>query len=413
MPKQDRNKTEYRGVYWIESTVTGTSKRDRIYCIRYKIDGRLVEEKAGRASKGMTAARANALRTLRITEKEPTNQDRREAEAAAKIAEQERPTLSRLWKLYDENHTARKDRKSDSSRWTLYIEPTFGKLTPDEIAPLDVDRWRMGLAKEKSNRGRDKDGKLPKNRPLLSKGTQSRILELLRRLIRFGVDREIIDVPRWRVKLPKVDNEKTERLDSKQTAALLDALRAESLDRDAADALLIAWGSGLRKMEILALPWANVDMAGGWLRITNRKGGKSATVPMTPMVREVLARREILKTTSHGTIEGKTNKPLFVFPADSESGHREDISRFQRRLRTALKLPADFRMAHGLRHDYASRLAERGESLLVIAELLGHENVNMSKRYSHLSNERLKAAAEGATEAAGLPLEAGSGADSR
>ncbi len=411
MPKQVRNKTDYPGVWYIDGTGLD-GKPERVYHIGYRVEGKWIEEKAGWARRdGMTPARASSIRNKKIEKKEPTNKARREAEVAEKIAEKERPTLSRLWTLYDETHTTRKDRKSDSSRWALYIEPTFGKMTPDEIAPLDVDRWCRGLAKEKTNRGqKDEKGKFKNpDRPLLSKGTQSRILELLRRLVRFGVDREIIVAPRWKVHLPKIDNEKTERLNPRQTTALLEALRAEALDRNAADALLIAWGSGLRKMEILSLSWENVDMASGWLRITNRKGGKSANIPITPMVREVLARRALLKDTPEGTAEENVKKSLYVFPADSESGHREDISRFQRRLRTALKLPADFRMAHGLRHDYASRLAERGESLLVIAELLGHENVNMSKRYAHLSNDRLKAAADGATEAGSLNTETGTG----
>jgi len=45
---------------------------------------------------------------------------------------------------------------------------------------------------------------------------------------------------------------------------------------------------------------------------------------------------------------------------------------------------ADFRF-HDLRHTFASYLAVNGASLLEIAELLGHKNLNMVKRYAHLS----------------------------
>jgi len=44
---------------------------------------------------------------------------------------------------------------------------------------------------------------------------------------------------------------------------------------------------------------------------------------------------------------------------------------------------ADFRF-HDLRHTCASYLAQNGATLLQIAEVLGHKQLEVTKRYSHL-----------------------------
>jgi integrase len=57
----------------------------------------------------------------------------------------------------------------------------------------------------------------------------------------------------------------------------------------------------------------------------------------------------------------------------------------------------DFRF-HDLRHTFATRLAMKGVDLATIAKLMGHHGIRMTERYAHLSEDRLREAAEMLTD---------------
>jgi site-specific recombinase XerD len=49
---------------------------------------------------------------------------------------------------------------------------------------------------------------------------------------------------------------------------------------------------------------------------------------------------------------------------------------------------------HDLRHTYASVLAMQGESMTVVAKLLGHRQLRTTERYAHLGNNPLESAVQ-------------------
>ncbi len=86
MPALTRNRTKYPGVYYIQRKTAGSLKREKIYYIVYRKDGKQIEEKAGRQFQdSMTAAKAARIRAeciagiimprnLKSNKKEPTNE---------------------------------------------------------------------------------------------------------------------------------------------------------------------------------------------------------------------------------------------------------------------------------------------------------------------------------------------------
>ncbi len=364
MPAQQEHKTDRTGVYYIMGKAPGGGE-ERIYYIRFKVHGRLVTEKAGRAGQGMTPAKAARLRAAKIEGKALTNKAAREAEHTRKRKEADKPTLTTLWNRYTASRSL-KGLAQDRSRFEKYVEPSLGSKTPNEITPMDVDRIRLTAMK----------GKSPQHIKLT--------LALLRRIVRFGVSMNLCSPLGFALKLPSVDNETTEDLTQAQLINLMKALDADH-DTQTANLMRLALFTGMRRGELFRLTWADCDFERGFISIRHPKGGKSQTVPMNDAARAVLE--------SHPQTGSD-----FVFPGRG-GGQMTDAKRGLARIKRAAGLPDDFRPLHGLRHVYASMLASSGQvDLYTLQKLLTHKSPQMTQRYAHLRDASLRSASNLAGE---------------
>lgn len=370
-----REKTKYEGVYYRFQKKLNSDLLEKVYYIFYRQGGRgsrQIEERIGRESEGMTAAKAKDIRADRARGKELTNQEKREAAEAARQAEEGRPTISRLWSFYDETSPERTSRDTDRARYNLHLAKPFGGKTPAELVTLDLDRLRLRKLKS------------------LSPQTVKHILSLLRRIINFGVKRGLcpmVDPSRLHFTFPRVDNQRTENLTDEQMAAYLRALDEEP-DQNAAGFIRLALSTGMRKGALMALRWADIDFERGFITLQGKaaKNEKTERIPLSNAARAVLERVERLDSP-------------FVFPGRG-GGQRKDFKRIAQRVRDKAGLTKDeFRPLHGLRHTFASRLASSGAvDIYTLQKLLTHGSAQMTQRYAHLADEALQRAAAVAGE---------------
>ena len=82
----------------------------------------------------------------------------------------------------------------------------------------------------------------------------------------------------------------------------------------------------------------------------------------------------------------------YVLPGEKDGAHYVGLPRSWDRIRKRAGLE-DVRL-HDLRHSFASVAAGGGDSLLIIGALLGHKDSATTKRYAHLADDPLRAAAE-------------------
>ena len=367
MKKTKREKSQkYAGVYFRLDAAC----KERTYYIVYRQGGReakLIEEPVGKASCGMTEAKAALIRADRIRGKDKSNTEKRKEFADSRQAERDRWTLDRIWQAYQEAHPEHKSRQRDISRYNTHIGPHFGQRTPEEMLTADIDTFKAeSLKVGKSN------------------GTIQRVISQLRAIINFGVKRGLcppLQPGRLVIESIRVDGQRTEALTEEQLGKLLEALDAEP-DQDAAALIRLAMVTGMRKGALLALRWDDCDFEKKiiTLRGESAKKGTTEYIPMNDVARSILL--NINRTNS-----------VFVFPGKNGE-QRTDFRRIARRVKKNAGLPDDFRPLHGLRHHFASFLASSGKvDLYTLQKLLTHSSPQMTQRYAHLADEAMKRAA--------------------
>lgn len=166
-------------------------------------------------------------------------------------------------------------------------------------------------------------------------------------------------------------------LDKDECSRLLDACKGS--DSEALYTIVaLALTTGMRRGEIMALRWRDIDFDAACLTLHQTKNGERRGIPLVGQALQLLQERRA----------GRLDDAELVFPGRSP-GRALD---FKRPWLKALGRAAicDFRF-HDLRHTAASYLAMQGCTTLDLAELLGHKTLQMVKRYSHLSTAHARA----------------------
>jgi len=360
MSKVQRHKTDYPGVYSVMGIAVATGKPEKIYYIRYRKDGKLIEEKAGRQFQNdMTPAKASNLRGLRIDGKQPSNEEKRQADKEIKAAEVNKWTIDRLYAVYKKQNPQLKGWYTYESQYEKWLKPAFEKKEPKDIIQLDVDRLRLKMLKKKSPQ------------------TVKHVLALLRRIINFGVRKQLCRGLGFEIQMPSVDNAKTEDLTTDQLKKLLKTIEADK-HPFAGSMMKMALFTGMRRGEMFRLKWSDIDFHRGFINIRNPKGGRDEKIPLNDPTR--------------GLLDSLEKSSEFVFPG-RRGGQRINIGKQVAKIRDDAGLPKDFRPLHGLRHVYASNLASSGKvDMYTLQKLLTHKDPLMTQRYAHLRDETLKEA---------------------
>ena len=367
MAAKQRLKTKYAGVFYLEGT-SAQGKPEKIYYIRYRRNGRMVEEKAGRQFQDdMTPARASGIRSQRIDGEQQTNQEKRDAEQAKREAEAGRYTIDRLWIEYSLQRKKNLNYTKDNNRYEQHIKNEFGDKEPDGIIPLDVERYKRELLKTYSPQ------------------TVKHILSLLKRIANYGFDLGLSKNLQFKIKMPKVDNIKDDSLTPEELTRLYDAIEQDNHPL-AGNIMLTALYTGMRRGEIFKLKWSHVDFEKGFISILDPKGGKDQIIPLNNMARSVL--ENVVRTDSD-----------YIFPGRN-GGQLSSISKPVNKIKAAANLPKSTRPIHSLRHTFATMAVNSGKiDLYTLQKLTTHKTPQLLQRYAHLNDTVLKKGSEAAGKA--------------
>jgi integrase len=190
------------------------------------------------------------------------------------------------------------------------------------------------------------------------------------------------------VKLFKENNARTRCLTPEEEARLFELL-PDSLK----PLVIVALHTGMRKGELLALRWEDVEFYTGTLRVREAKSGEGRSVVMNSLVRDTLKavrRGQIQKAREEAKGKREIFSP-FVFCAP-EGGLLHNLAKAWYPALEAARVE-DFRF-HDLRHSFASRLAMAGLDLYTVQRAGGWKTAIMVQRYAHLSPDHIRAAVE-------------------
>ncbi len=117
--------------------------------------------------------------------------------------------------------------------------------------------------------------------------TIANALELLRRIINFGVKNNLCPALGFTIEMPNKDNQVTEYLTKEQAQRLFEVLDSWP-SQDVARMLRLAMFTGMRRGEIFRLKLEDVDFNQGLITLVNPKGCKIEHIPMSEPVGQLL-----------------------------------------------------------------------------------------------------------------------------
>jgi integrase len=143
--------------------------------------------------------------------------------------------------------------------------------------------------------------------------------------------------------------------------------------------------TGMRRGELLALSWRNVDFDDGVIHVKQAlsdgeikdktKGKRDRLIPIYPELKAVL---EMIPKTGFTVVTSDGTRPM-------------TIGQFRYRYKRFIKSTGiEYKSPHKCRHSIATYMIKSGMPVPVVQGNLGHASVTMTEKYTHVSTEDFK-----------------------
>jgi integrase len=353
-------------------------KKDKFYRYRIQIDGARIRESFGWMSEGWTQEKCLVeiarLKQNRITGTGPATLKEQRQIAEQEKTEQKRSeiTFVEVWTKYKKQAKADRGERSLAREESLYLH--WIKKDLAGIPMKDISPFHLEKIKSKMN----KAGRAPRSIEYT--------LAVIRQVFNYAQRTDLFtgDNPVSKIKIPRSDNRRVRFLTHDEATTLLAKLMEKS--KQVHDIALTSLHTGARAGEIFCLTWGCVDLKTGTMLLKDTKNTASRTAFMTKAVKDMLT----------GIKPEQAGRDDLVFPGRggvkilqiSQSFKRTVDDLFNR----GVDDPRQRVFFHTLRHTYASWLVTEGVDLYRVKELLGHKDLTMTQRYSHLAPDTLRGA---------------------
>lgn len=187
------------------------------------------------------------------------------------------------------------------------------------------------------------------------------------------------------IKHPKLSKKLPEYLTGEEINKLFDIRLTKPIDYRNKAMLEVLYATGTRISELINLELNQIDFDECIIRVTG-KGKKDRIIPIGDTAMDAL-KNYIL---NYRIFLVKTNDNNYVFL--NKNGNKISRQGFFKILK-GLAFDAGIKKdisPHTIRHSFATNLLNNGADLRIIQELLGHENLQTTEIYSHLTNKKIE-----------------------
>ena len=329
---------------------------DRSFYIKYRDKtGRQVKEKVGKKSEGYNEEQAWKIRNTRVHQARHPEEflDQKKVDQ-----QKDKLTFDDAFQRWIAFQTGRRIKKVADIKYKYRknLHSILGPMLLESITPTFI---------------------VTKINPIYDKYQGNGSIYLGHHIIRATIDHVMEhDLfrgpnPMDKVKTPRVQNKRDRFLTKAEAKQLLDALK--EVDMEVYQQAAISLLTGMRRDEIMRLRAAYCDFSSKLIFITG-KGDKPRSVDMPDVLEPIL----------RSAIDNDPDRPLWLT--------KNFKGRIFRKVVEYLGLnwgvdPRDFRNKvtfHTLRHTFGSWQAQKGTPIMVIKELMGHNDIQTTMRYAKL-----------------------------